>query len=395
MKVIGLMSGTSSDGVDAALIDVRGGESRLQVKRLAFASYAYPRSLQKRLITLASNHPLPVSTLCHLNFEIAEYFADATIQLAKQAGVPRSEIQLIGSHGQTVHHLPTSRRSGKTMLGSTLQLGEPSIIAERTGITTIADFRPRDIAAGGEGAPLTPYLHYHLFRSKKKSRAIINIGGISNVTVLRAGAKIDQTIAFDMGPGNMLIDALVSTFSNNRKAFDQNGAMAKKGKVCTDLLSDLLRHPFFKRTPPKSTGREMFGQIMVDKILKKSEALGLSPNDAIATVTAYTAESIAFNFKEFILKNENLDEVIVGGGGICNPVLMARLAEALAPVPVLTFEDIGHHSRAIEAMTFAVLAYQTWHHRPSNIPSVTGARYPVVLGKIIPGGEAPQASKKK
>ncbi len=386
MFVMGLMSGTSSDGIDAALIDVRGGELRLKIKLLAFETFPYPPSLQKRLISLASNECLPVSTLCHLNFEIAEYFADATIKLAKQAKIPLSKIQLIGSHGQTVQHMPSAKRGLKKTLASTLQIGEPSVIAERTGITTVADFRPRDIAAGGEGAPLTPYLHYHLFKSQKKSRAIINIGGISNVTVLRAGDKIDQTIAFDMGPGNMLIDALVSQFSKNQKQFDKNGAMAKKGTVCNELLSDLLRHPFFKRKPPKSTGREMFGALMVEEILKKSEALDLSQNDVIATVTQYTAESIALNFKRFVLKTGNLDEVIVGGGGICNPVLMARLSETLAPIPVLTYENIGHHSRAIEAMTFAVLAYQSWHRRPSNIPSVTGARHPVVLGKIIPAG---------
>ncbi len=380
------MSGTSADGVDAALIDVRGGSSRLQIRLIAFETYAYPRSLQRRLITLASNQALPVSVLCQLNFEIAEYFVDATTRLAEQAGVPLSGIHLIGSHGQTVHHLPPTRRRGKSTRASTLQIGESALIAERTGITTIADFRTRDIAAGGEGAPLTPYLHYHLFKGKKKSRAVINIGGISNVTVLRAGASIDQTLAFDTGPGNMLIDALVSRFTNNRKTFDQNATMAIKGKVCPELLSDLLRHPYLKRKPPKSTGREMFGQVIVDKILKKSETLGLSRNDVIATVTAYTPESILLNFKGFILKTGNIDEVIVGGGGVCNPVLMARLAEALAPIPVLSYEDIGHNSRAIEAMCFAVLAHQTWHQRPGNIPSVTGARQPVVLGKLIPGG---------
>lgn len=389
------MSGTSSDGVDAALIDVRGGESRLQLKLLAFETYAYPPSLQKRLISIASNTALPISTLCHLNFEVAEYFSDAVIALAAQAKVPKSEIRLIGSHGQTVHHLPASRHGGKHRSGSTLQIGEPVIIAERTGITTIADFRPRDIAAGGEGAPLTPYLHYHLFRHEKKSRAIINIGGISNVTVLRAGDQINQTLAFDMGPGNMLIDALISTFTNNRKSFDQNGSRAKEGKASAKLLSTLLEHPFLKRKPPKSTGREMFGQVMVDKILKMSEGLGLSQNDVIATVTAYTVESIILNFKRFILKTHHLDEVIVGGGGICNPVLMAGLAEALAPVPVLSYEEIGHHSRAIEAMCFALLAYQSWHHRPGNIPSVTGAKHPVILGKIIPVAKSSSSIRKK
>ncbi|MEC4678163.1 MAG: anhydro-N-acetylmuramic acid kinase [Nitrospirota bacterium] len=384
MKVIGLMSGTSADGIDAALVDVRGGNKHLQVKLLAFALYPYPSPLQKTLIDLASGSSFSIAQFCRLNFSLGERFADAVMTLSHQAKISLSEIDLIGSHGQTIQHLPKAT-GRKEMTGSTLQIGEPSVIAERTGITTIADFRPGDMAAGGEGAPLAPYFHYHLLRHKKKSRAIINLGGISNITYLKAGASIDETVAFDMGPANMLLDGLVSVLSQGKKTFDLNGAMAKKGQVSEKLLSELMRHPFIKKTPPKSTGREVFGGKMVEKIIEEGRVLGLSKNDLLATTTAYTVFSVEKNIQAFILKKGRLDEVIVGGGGVKNPVLMQGLTDALHPIPVLSFEDVGHDSRAIEAMTFAVLAYQSLHQRPSNIPSVTGAGHTVVLGKIIPG----------
>lgn len=384
MKVIGLMSGTSSDGVDAVLVDIQRRQGRLQVKRLAFNVYPYSRSIQKRLIDLASGHSLSVAVLCHLNATIGECFADAVIALAGEADVPLPNIALIGSHGQTVHHLPVPKKEGKWRVRSTLQIGEPSIISERTGIPTVADFRPRDMAAGGEGAPLTPYLHFLLFGGRRKSLAIVNIGGISNVTYLKAGAGMEETVAFDMGPGNMLIDGLVSLLTQNRTRIDRDGRWARKGKIHPAVLSELMRHPFIRKHPPKSTGREVFGPSFVERILKTGKRRRVSPADLVATVTAFTVRAIADNIRRFILKDGPLNEVIVGGGGAYNPVLMAGLQEALSPIPVLTFEAVGHESRAMEAMTFAVLAYQTWHRQPTNIPSVTGASHPVLLGKIIP-----------
>lgn len=386
MKVIGLMSGTSADGIDAALIEVRGGPKRLFIHLLAFDLYPYPKPLQKTLIDLASGTGFSIERLCHLNFALAEQFSNAVIALARQAGTPLSEVNLVGSHGQTVQHLPEPSGHGENGIRSTLQIGEPSVIAERTGITTIADFRPRDMAAGGQGAPLAPYLHFHLLSHKKKSRAVINLGGISNVTYLKANAPIEETIAFDMGPANMLLDGLVSVLSQGKRAFDRNGSMAKKGQVSGQLLSQLMRHPFIKKHPPKSTGREVFGAKMVQKILEEGRSLNLSNNDLLATATAYTVSSVTENIHRFILEKGGLHEVIVGGGGVHNPVLMQGLSHSLAPLPVLSFEALGHDSRAIEAMTFAVLAYQSWHNRPANIPAVTGARHSVILGKIIPGG---------
>lgn len=281
--------------------------------------------------------------------------------------------------------MPRPRRGGLWSIRSTLQLGEPSVIAERTGITTLADFRTRDIAAGGEGAPLTPYLHYHLFNNSRKSRGIINIGGISNITYLKAGATRDETVAFDMGPGNMLIDAVVSALTKSRRHFDRNGAMAMRGKIHPALLAQWMRHPFLRRTPPKSTGRETFGRKFLEGMIQKSRALKLPPDDLAATATAFTAKAILKNIESFVFPLGKLDEVIVGGGGVKNPVLMKLLKEGLAPLPVKTYEQAGYDSRAIEAIAFALLAYQSWHRRPANIPSVTGARHPAILGKIVPG----------
>lgn len=383
MKVIGLISGTSSDGIDAALVDIRKNRGRIQLALIAFEVYPYPKSLPRQLIDLASGFPQSIANVCHLNFYVGELFAEAAREIARKGRVPLGKIELIGSHGQTVHHLPERKREGKRAIRSTLQIGEPSVIAERTGITTIADFRPRDMAAGGEGAPLTPYLHFLLLSDPKRSRAVVNIGGISNVTYLKADAALDKTVAFDMGPGNMVIDGLVRTLTG--KEFDEGGKMARRGKADAALLSELMRHPFIRRKPPKSTGREVFGASMVASILQSTRMRRLPPEDLVATATAFTASAISENIRRFILKRGSLHEVIVGGGGVRNPVLMERLSELLAPIPVQPFEAFGHESRAIEAMTFALFAYQTFHGQPTNIPSVTGARRPVLLGKIVPG----------
>ena len=378
MRVIGLISGTSSDGIDVALVEI---DRRGTITLISFDIYPYPKKIQQNLIALASGRPQSVSDLCHLNFYLGEMFADAAIQLSKKAGIALSEIDLIGSHGQTVQHLPVPKKEGKWKIRSTLQIGEPSVIAERTGITTIADFRPRDMAAGGEGAPLTPLLHHHLFTDRKKSRAIVNIGGISNVTYLKACGKKEEVVAFDMGPGNMLIDGIVRTLT--KKRVDWGGKIARSGQVNRALLSKLMRHPFIRRKPPKSTGREVFGKTMIEQILHDAQSLSIP--DQIATITHYTADAISYNIKNFILNKWPLDEVIVGGGGVRNTVIMETLSEKLSPVTVSSFERLGFDSRAIEAMTFAFLAYETWYHRPANIPTVTGATDFVLLGKIVPG----------
>jgi anhydro-N-acetylmuramic acid kinase len=395
MKVIGLISGTSTDGIDAALVQISGLGLEAKLRLIEYESYPYPPQLRKRLLEVARNGR--VDEICHLNFYLGELFARAAIKVAAKAGVPKTEIDLIGSHGQTIHHLPDGKREKNLRIRSTLQIAEPSVIAERTGITTVADFRPRDIAAGGHGAPLTPYLHWILFHHPERPRLVVNIGGISNVTYLPAKNESSKVLAFDTGPGNMLMDGMMEQRSG-RYRMDRNGATAGRGKVSDALLKRLMRHPFVRRAPPKTTGREVFGQHFVHEITRSAKRLDLQFQDLLATATAFTAQSIAFNCRRFILNKSGLPagrarrggradlaEVIVGGGGTKNATLMTMLKEALAPVPVLTFEAFKLDSKAIEAMAFALLAYEAILGTPNNLPTATGARHSAVMGKIVPG----------
>lgn len=383
MKVIGLISGTSTDGVDAALVEIagRGLDSRLRLLR--FATYPYPRELRAQLVRLT--HDGRVEDLSRLNAYVGELFARAAIRIAKEAGLPLSQIDLIGSHGQTICHQPVPFKMGGMKIRSTLQIGEPSIIAERTGITTVADFRPRDMAAGGEGAPLTPYLHYILFHNPNRPRLVVNIGGISNVTYLPCDAGLENILAFDVGPGNMLMDGIVQHRTNGRRAMDRGGAMARRGRIHERLLSELLRHPFLHHSPPKTTGRELFGQAMIERVVRRAKVLRLNQWDLMATVTTFTARSISRAYEKFIFQKGGVEEVIVGGGGTRNPTLMQFLQEAFGPIPVYTFEKFDLDSRALEAMAFALFAYGTIQSEPNNVPSATGAERPVVMGKIVPG----------
>ncbi len=383
MKVIGLISGTSTDGIDAALVQITGLGLQAKLRLIKYESYPYPPRLRQQLLEVAQKGR--VDEICHLNFYLGELFAQAAIKIAAKAGVARTEIDLIGSHGQTIHHLPDEKREKGFRIRSTLQIAEPSVIAERTGITTVADFRPRDIAAGGHGAPLTPYLHWILFYHPERARLVVNIGGISNMTYLPAKSESTEILAFDTGPGNMLIDGIMEQSSNRRRRMDWNGAIASRGKVNDELFKRLMRHPFVRQAPPKTTGREAFGQHFVHEVIRSAKRLGIRFPDILATVTAFTAQSIALNCRRFILPKADLTEVIVGGGGTKNITLIAMLKEALAPIPVLPFEAFQLDSKAIEAMAFALLAYETILGEPNNLPAATGARRPVVMGKIVPG----------
>ncbi|MFM7841519.1 MAG: anhydro-N-acetylmuramic acid kinase, partial [Nitrospira sp.] len=272
------MSGTSGDGVDAALVDIRGAGHDLKVKLLAFVSTVYPPELQQRI--LAASTKGTVADICHLNAVLGEWFAKAALRVIKQAGLEPAKVDLIGSHGQTVHHMPQPvGEPGIGTIRSTLQIAEPAIIAERTDVTTIANFRPRDLAAGGEGAPLTPYVHHVLLRDKKRSRLIVNLGGIGNVTYLPAGKGIDGVLAFDTGPGNMVMDGLMQRLTKGKETMDKNGRLAAKGKAAIGLLAKLLAHPFLQRKPPKSTGREEFGVCFVEQLLDARKAHRLKPED--------------------------------------------------------------------------------------------------------------------
>ncbi len=394
--LIGLISGTSADGIDAALVEVRPGALRTRHPRLrlrAFETVPYPRGLRARLLAIPS-----VAELSHLNAYLGELFARAAITVASHAGVSLKRIEAIGSHGQTVAHQPHLRHEGPVRLRSTLQIGEPSIIAERTGVTTVADFRARDLAAGGQGAPLTPYLHRVLFQHPRRSRLIVNIGGISNMTYLPAGrAKTNRpdhpVVAFDCGPGNMLMDGLVVCLTAGRRQMDRDGRLAARGQVHEGLLRRLLRHPFLMQRPPKTTGREVFGHVLIQRLAREGWSRRLSPADLLATATAFTARAIAGHVRREIMARGPVDEVIVVGGGANNPSLMRMLQNALAPIPVRRSEVFGVNGKAIEAMAFALLAHETLRGVPANLPSVTGARRPVVLGKIIPAA-AGRASRR-
>ncbi len=372
---IGLMSGTSIDGIDAALVDISEKSSHRRIRFLAWGMTPFPRGMKEKI--LAVSHPKGRGPdICRLNFELGELFARAAVWVAKRGKVPLSRIAAIGSHGQTICHLG---REG------TLQIGEPSIIAERTGITTVADFRPRDIAAGGFGAPLAPYFHYHLFRDPRRNRAVHNIGGISNLTFIPKRATIDRVIGFDTGPGNMVIDGILRETTENRVTYDHGGRIASRGIVSLKLLKELMKHPFIRQRPPKTSGREEFGRPFVKGLLRRGWGLGLRHEDIVATATALTVGSIAESYRRFIFPKAIPDEIIVGGGGIHNAVLMKMLRAELAGIRIRTFDEFGIPSDAAEAVCFALLAHETLKGRETNLPSVTGAGKKVVLGKIVPG----------
>jgi anhydro-N-acetylmuramic acid kinase len=388
MRVAGLMSGTSADGVDVAIVDC---PPRAAMQLVAFDTFAYPPAVRQGIFDLFDPATGRVDQVCHLNAAIGEIFAEALITLARRHAIALDSIDLVGSHGQTVHHLPEGRRLGRRTVRSTLQIGEPSIIAERTGITTVADFRPRDMAAGGQGAPLVPYTDLLLFGHRRLGRAVQNIGGIANVTWLPPAAGPDDVMAFDTGPGNMLIDRLAWHVSGGRLKYDRDGAIAGRGSVDETLLADLLRHPFFRRRPPKSTGREEFGLPMADQLWQQSRRRRMPAENLLATVTALTARSIARAYRRFL--PGNVDEAIICGGGARNPTLLAMLREQLAPARVVPMDDLGLSADAKEAVSFAILARETVLGRPGNIIGATGARRRVVLGKIIPGGAPPDQRK--
>ncbi len=377
MRVAGLMSGTSVDGVDVAVVDI----TKQKVNLLAFDVFPYPNALRREILSLCSPETALLDNICHYNFVLGEVFADAIVKLCNKSGIPLNSIDLVGSHGQTIYHNPQGKRYGKTTIRSTLQIGEPSVIAHRTGITTVADFRPRDMAAGGEGAPLVPYADYILFGRNRSSRAVQNIGGIANVTFLPRGCKPDDIVAFDTGPGNMVIDGITRLISGNRRCFDSGGKMAAQGTVNKKLLNEMLRHPFLKRRPPKSTGREEFGISFANKIYKQAADKGIADTDIVATVTAFTARSITRAYHEFL--SAIPDEVILCGGGSRNNTLVEMLQSELPDAKMLSTDDFGISVDAKEAVSFAILAWATINELTNNVPRVTGAERPVVLGKII------------
>jgi len=378
MRVVGLMSGTSADGVDAAVVDI----DRRKVRLLAFEMFPYRVALRRQILSLCRPESARLEDICHYNFVLGEVFADAVVKLCSRNGISLDSIDLVGSHGQTIYHQPRGRCYGQTRIRSTLQIGEPSVIAQRTGITTVADFRPRDMAADGEGAPLVPFADYVLFSHKRLNRAVQNIGGIANVTFLPDGCKQSDLVAFDTGPGNMVIDGVVRLISGGKQRFDRNGKMAAQGTVNKRFLDEMLRHPFLRRHPPKSTGREEFGADFAQRIYQRGKRRSLTDVDIVATVTAFTAQSIARAYRRFLPAMP--DEMILCGGGAHNETLVEMLHSGLPEVKMLSTGDFGIGVDAKEAVSFAVLAWATIRGQPNNVPGATGAEQPVILGKIVP-----------
>jgi anhydro-N-acetylmuramic acid kinase len=374
------MSGTSIDGIDAALVDIFGKSPHLKIRLIDWSIFSFPKGYKERVLAVSHPSKKGIDEVCRLNFELGELFADAVIRLCRKARVSLSKVSVVGSHGQTICHLGEK---------GTLQIGEPSVIAERTGITTVADFRPRDIAAGGFGAPLAPYLHYLLFRHPKKNRAVQNIGGIGNLTMLPKNAEPKDVRGFDTGPGNMVIDGLLREVTKDSVHYDHGGKIAANGVVSLKLLKGLMAHPFILQKPPKTSGREEFGRAFIQSILVQSRKIGLREEDIIATATALTASSIAANYRKFVFPKMVPDEIIFGGGGIHNATLMRMIRAELPNIKISSFDLYGIPADAAEAVCFAVLGHETLHGHPTNIPSVTGAKKSAILGKIVPGTHVP------
>ncbi len=366
--VIGLLSGTSADGTDAALCEISGAGESTRLTMRSFVMTPFSRALRERIFRLSEAN---AAELCDLDVLLADAFADAAQAACDAAGTPLAAVDLIGSHGQTAVHHP--RSAGLT--GATLQIGEAAVIAERTGRPVISDFRVRDVAAGGEGAPLVPLVDHLLFRHPGRRRALQNIGGIANVSLV--GERLAELVAFDNGPGNMALDAVARAASGGAESFDEGGRRAARGQIDQVLLAELDRHPYLNRPPPKSTGRELFGKDFVYPLLARFEG---RLDDLLATLTRFSAQAIARSYRE--LCPALPDEVYVSGGGALNGTLMRHLGELLAPIPVATTAALGVDPKAKEAVAFAVLANETLFGHPGNVPSVTGARGPRVLGKV-------------
>jgi anhydro-N-acetylmuramic acid kinase len=380
------MSGTSLDGIDVAIIDMTGAGFKAKINVLTSHSVPYPRKIREALLGV-SNTTTPTGDISRLNFLLGELYVEALEETAERAQIPLDTIKLIGCHGQTIFHEGQGSQYLGKRVSSTLQIGESSVISERTGINVVSNFRERDMAAGGKGAPLVPYLDYMLMRHRGRGRIAVNIGGIANLTAIPPNTSTERVIAFDTGPGNMVIDQLISRITQGRQSFDRDGTMAATGVIDVKLLAKLLRDKYFRAKPPKAAGREQYGADFVTKLLDTE----LSSEDLVATATALTAESIALAVRNFVLPEMRVDEVFVSGGGAHNPTMMAMLRKAVDPIPVKESTEVGLDVDAKEAIAFAVMAYETAHLRPSNVPTATGAKRSVVLGKLTPNG-APRAN---
>lgn len=380
---IGLMSGTSCDGIGASLVRTKGVGFQREVEFLTYHYEPFETEFRRMLFQFYPPSSFESRELLRAHVELGERFALSVEHLLTKAGRRGDEVHVVGLHGLTIYRDPPGLDNDGH--GGKFEIGEGAIVAARTGITTVSELGVADMAAGGHGAPLSAYVDYVLFRHQEISRAVQNIGGIANVTGLPAGSSISEILSFDTGPGNMVIDAIVRHFSGGREEFDRDGAMAARGRVSEQLLAELMEHPHIRKPPPKTTGREQFGDTFAARIVRRGTELGLSPDDIVATVTALTVEAISFNYRTYLFKSHPVDEVILGGGGTHNRTMVRMLRERLAPAKIHTHADYGIPDDAREALTWAVLADETLYGIPANVPNATGARREVILGKIIPG----------
>ena len=373
--VVGLMSGTSADGIDAVLTRITGFGPATKVEQLGFYFQPFDAATRRAILDLCSGNTGGTREVCLLSAHLGRLYAEATGKLLEQTG--HTSIDLIGCHGQTVHHIPQETPYLNTTLRGTLQIGDPSYLSEAFGCPVVSDFRIRDMAAGGLGAPLVPYTEYLLYRSETEDVALQNIGGIGNITLLSAGCTLDQVTAFDTGPGNMIMDALVTRITVGAMTYDEDGRLAASGRVIPELLAWMMKDPYLALQPPKTTGREYYGEKYVEKLLSFGDYPLI---DALATATAFTAESIAHSLRTFAPRMPA--RLVVSGGGSRNPTLLAFLKQSLPEVTVLTQEDLGLDSDAKEAVAFAILANEALFGSCNNAPSATGAKHPVVMGRI-------------
>ena len=383
-RVVGLMSGTSVDGIDAALVEIGGSDEAPEVRLVAFEDRPWPEEVRKQIFPLFRPETATVDKIGYMNFLMGEIYAQSVSSVVEKAGLTLADIDLIGSHGQTIWHAPEACDKDGFPVRFTVQIGEGSVIAARTGVPTVSDFRVADMAAGGQGAPLVPFSEYLLYRRPGETILLQNIGGIGNMTVLPGDEGPEAVYAFDTGPGNMIIDAVVSALTGGAKTYDAGGAMASEGKVDQDLLAMLRQDPYYSMPLPKTTGRERFGVQYVGKILDYQRAHGLSDADVLATVTDLTAWSIADGYARYVLPRRRAAELVAGGGGSYNATLLGFLRERFAPygVQVRTQEDLGWSSDAKEAVAFAIMADCCVREKPNVLPSVTGAKAAAIMGKI-------------
>ena len=383
-RVVGMMSGTSVDGIDSAVIEIRDCAKGSQVKLLAFENAPYPPAVRQQIFSLFQTGASTVDKIGYMNFLLGELYAESALSVIRKAGLTPADIAVIGSHGQTIWHEPSLCEKDGYPIRYTVQIGEGAVIAQRTGIPTVSDFRVADMAAGGQGAPLVPFSEYLLYHRKTETILLQNIGGIGNMTVMPANAEPDQIYAFDTGPGNMIIDAVVTALTDGRCTYDRGGAWGARGTVHPELLALLQQDPYYSKPLPKTTGRELFGEQYTSRILEWQKNHNIPEADLVATVTDLTAWSIEDAYKRYVLKKYPANELIVGGGGCYNKTLYNFLTRRFTRlgVAVRTQEDLGWNSDAKEAVAFALMADCRLLGKPNTLPSVTGAREAVITGKL-------------